>query len=165
MSQSARLGLGFLQAAQLLKEMTVNEGLAALDIAVSAAVDGVLIDAPPADPAIGSCFIVGGEPEGAWAGHALSLAGYTGGGWRFVAPVDGLAALDKPSGQLAIFTAGAWEVGHVRAAKLSIAGDQVVGPRLPTVAEPVGGTVIDAEARSTISAILARLEQHGLIEG
>ena len=37
--------------------------------------------------------------------------------------------------------------------------------RLPTVAEPVGGTVIDAEARSTIGAILARLEQHGLIEG
>ena len=123
-----------------------------------------MIDAPPANPTIGTCYIVGGEPEGVWAGHALALAGYTEGGWRFIAPVDGLSALDKTSGQFAVFTAGSWEIGDVRAAKLSIGGDQVVGARLAAVADPTGGTVVDAEARSAIVAILARLRQHGLID-
>lgn len=149
--------------AQVQKEATVNEGLAALDIAVSAAVDTVLLDTPPASPAIGSCHIVGDDPDGAWAGHGLALAGYTDGGWRFIAPFDGLVALDKSSGQFAIFTGGAWESGHVRAAKLSIGGNQVVGARLAAVADPAGGAVIDAEARAAIAAILARLRQHGLI--
>lgn len=119
---------------------------------------------PPTNPAIGSCYIVGDEPEGAWIGHALALAGYTDGGWRFIAPFDRLAAFEKASGQSAVFAVGAWEIGHVRVAKLSIAGDQVVGPRLPTVAVPAGGSVVDTEARSAIGAILARLQQHGLIE-
>ena len=164
MTQSARLGIGYLQAAQIQKEATVNEGFAAIDIAVSAAIDSFLLDTPPASPAIGSCHIVGGEPGGAWAGHALALAGYTEGGWRFIAPVDGLAAFDKASGQFAVFTAGSWEIGDVRAAKLSIGGDQVVGARQAAVADPAGGTVVDAEARDAIVAILARMRQHGLID-
>ena len=84
MTQTARFKIAYLQAAQLAKETTVNEGFAALDIAISAAVDGVMVDAPPANPTIGDCYVVGGEPEGAWVGHALSLAGYTEGGWRFI---------------------------------------------------------------------------------
>ena len=163
MTQSARLGLAFLQAAQLQKEATVNEGLAALDIAVSAAVDGYLLNAPPASPAVGSCFVVGAVPTGDWAGHALALAGYTGGGWRFIAPFTGLTALDKASGEAAVFSAGTWEKGHVRAAKLSVGGNQVVGARLAAVSDPAGGTVVDAEARNAVTAILARLRSHGLI--
>ena len=165
MTQTARFKIAYLQAAQLAKETTVNEGFAALDIAISAAVDGVMVDAPPANPTIGDCYVVGGEPEGAWVGHALSLAGYTEGGWRFIAPFAGLAARDKASEQMAIFSAGAWEIGHVHAAKLSIDGEQVVGPRLAAIADPAGGSVIDAEARDAIGAILARLQQHGLIDG
>lgn len=163
MTQSPRFGITYLQAAQLQKEATVNEGFAALDMAVSAAVDGILFDTPPASPAIGSCYVVGDDPDGAWAGHAFALAGFTAGGWRFIAPFDGLAALDKASGQFAVFTAGAWENGHVRAAKLSIGGNQVVGARQAAVADPAGGAIVDAEARAAIAAILARLRQHGLI--
>ncbi len=164
MTQSARLGITYLQAAQLAKETTVNEGFVALDLVVSAAVDGFLLNTPPTNPAIGSCYIVGDQPEGAWVGHALSLAGYTEGGWRFIAPFDGLGVFEKASAQCAVYSAGAWEIGHVRAAKLSIGGDQVVGGRLGTVADPAGGSVVDAEARAAIAAILGRLRQHGLIE-
>lgn len=164
MSQSARFGLSYLQAAQLQKEATINEGLAILDLAVSAAVDDVLVDEPPTDPAVGSCYIVGSDPEGAWAGHAHAFAGYTEGGWRFIAPIEGLEARDKASGQSAVFLAGSWEVGHVRAAELSIGGNQVVGPRLAPVPDPAAGSVVDVEARSAIGAILSRLRQHGLIE-
>jgi hypothetical protein len=163
MTQSARLGLAFLQAAQIQKEATVNEGFAALDLAVSASVDGFLVNTPPASPVVGSCYVVGAAPTGDWAGHALALAGYTVGGWRFIAPFPGLTASENASGELATFSAGAWEKGHVRAAKLSVGGNQVVGARLVAVADPAGGTIVDAEARTAIVAILARLRSHGLI--
>ena len=163
MTQSARFGIGFLQAAQASKEVTVNEALATFDIAVSAAVDGFLLNSPPASPAIGSSYVIGASPTGAWTGHALALAGFTGGGWRFIAPFDGLRALDKASGEIAVFAAGAWEKGHLRATRLSVGGDQVVGARGAAVADPAGGTTVDSEARAAITAILGRLRQHGLI--
>ncbi len=163
MTQSPRIGAPFLEPAQVDKSTTHNEALSILDIAVSAAVDGFLLNAPPASPAAGDCYIVGNDPTGAWAGHALALAGYTAGGWRFVAPFAGLAVRDTASGQVAVFTTGAWELGHVQATTLSVAGDQVVGPRLPAVVDPSGGSTVDAEARTAISAILTRLRQHGLI--
>jgi hypothetical protein len=165
MTQTARLGVQYLQAAQLAKETTVNEGFAAFDLAVCAAVDGFLQNPPPASPVVGNCYIVGGSPTGAWAGHAFAFAGFTAGGWRFIAAFEGLTALDKGSGQTAAFSNGAWEKGHVRGAKLSISGNQVVGGRLAAVADPAGGTVVDAEGRAAIAAILARLRQHGLIDG
>ena len=62
------------------------------------------------------------------------------------------------------FSASAWEQGNVRAAKLSIGGNQVVGARLAAVPGATGGATVDAEARTTIDAILARLRQHGLID-
>jgi hypothetical protein len=67
------------------------------------------------------------------------------------------------SGQVAVFEAGAWELGHVRATALSIAGDQVVGVRLAAVDDPASGSTVDVEARAAIAAVLARLRQHGLI--
>lgn len=163
MTQSARLGVSYLQAAQLQKEVTVNEGFAAFDLVTSAAVDGFLLNAPPASPAVGSCYVVGGSPSGVWAGHAFALAGYTAGGWRFIAPFDGLTALDKASGEFATYASGAWEKGNVRAAKVSVGGNQVIGARQAAVADPAGGATIDAEARAAIGAILARLRTHGLI--
>ena len=163
MPQSARLGAPLIQPAQVDKSLTHNEAMALFDVAISAAVDGFLVDTPPASPAIGSCYVVGANPTGAWAGHAGTLAGYTEGGWRFIAGLEGLTALDKVSGETALFRSGAWEKGQARAAKLSIGGNQVVGPRGTAVADPAGGTIVDVEARAAIAAILARLRQHGLI--
>ena len=145
------------------RSITSPGAFAAYDLAVCAAVDGFLQDTPPASPAVGSSYVVGGSPTGAWASHGLALAGYTAGGWRFIAPVDGLTALDKASGEVATFSGGAWEKGHVRAAKVSVGGDQVIGARQAAVAEPAGGLTVDAEARAAIAAILARLRAHGLI--
>jgi len=156
-------GIGINRHAQIQKETTVNEGFASLDLALCAATDGFLANTPPANPVVGSCYIVGDNPTGAWAGHARGLAGFAQGGWRFVAPFEGLTSFDKGSGEFAIFTSGAWERGHVRAAKVSVGGNQVVGARLAAIADPMGGTSVDVEARAAIGAILARLRQHGLI--
>lgn len=163
MSESARLKIGFIAAGQVDKATTHNEALALLDIAVAAAVDGFLTDTPPAAPMAGQCYVVGSAPTGAWLGHSLALAGYTEGGWRFVAPVEGLSVLDKASSESAVFRDGAWAKGDVRAVKLSIGGNQVVGSRGAGIANPAGGTTIDVEVRAAVADILARLRHHGLI--
>ena len=148
---------------QASKEFFHNEALRKVDVAVGAAVDGIGGNAPPASPADGQCFILGAGPTGAWAGHALAIAGYAAGGWRFVEAVAGLTALDNASGQVAVFDGTAWELGTVKGAKLEIAGNQLVGPRLAAIANPSGGATVDAEARTAIVAILGRMRAHGLI--
>ncbi|WP_240325572.1 DUF2793 domain-containing protein [Sphingomonas mesophila] len=95
MSTSTRLQLPFLAPGQLQKEFTHNEALARLDLAVAAAVLEVGRNAPPASPAPGDCYVLGSAPTGAWAGQARALAGFTEGGWRFVAAVAGMQVLDR----------------------------------------------------------------------
>ena len=163
MSQTSRLGLPYIEPGQAQKEVYHNEALRRLDVAVAAAVESVGGNAPPASPVDGQCFIVGTAPTGVWAGHASAIAGYAAGGWRFVAPIAGMRALDKVSGQTATYDAAAWVVGTVKGAKLELAVSQVVGARLAAVANPSGGANVDAEARAAIVAILDRMRSHGLI--
>lgn len=134
-----------------------------MDITLAAAVETVGANAPPATPVDGQCFIVGTAPTGAWAGQAKAIAGYAPGGWRFVAAVAGMRALEQASGQTATYDGTSWVVGTVKGAKLELAGSQVVGARGVAVADPTGGTVVDAEARAAIVAILERIRTHGLI--
>lgn len=163
MSQTSRLGLPFIEPGQAQKEVFHNEALRLIDVAVAAAVETVGANTPPASPAEGQCFIVGNAPTGAWAGHAKAIAGYAAGGWRFVAAVAGMGALDKASGQTATFDGASWVVGTVKGATLELAGSQVVGAQLAAVANPGGGANVDVEARAAIAAILDRLRGHGLI--
>ena len=164
MTQSPRLALPYIQPGQAQKELTHNEALAAVDLVLAASLDGLFVNQPPTSPVIGACYIIGGNPTGAWAGHAHALVGFATGGWRFVTPVEGMTALDKASGRFVIYYQGAWEVGQLRGDVLILNGEQVVGPRLAAVADPTGGTVIDSEARAAIAAMLSRLRDHGLIE-
>ena len=163
MSQTSRLALPFIEPGQVQKEIFHNEALRRLDVAVAAAVESVGSNAPPANPVEGQCFIIGTAPTGVWAGHASAIAGYAAGGWRFVAAVAGMRALDKASGQTATYDGAAWVVGTIKGAKLELAGSQVVGARGAAVANPVGGAVVDVEARAAIVAMLDRMRSHGLI--
>lgn len=47
---------------------------------------------------------------------------------------------------------------------LIVEGQQVIGPRLPGIAAPTGGTTIDSEARSVLAQLLTAMRQHGLVE-
>lgn len=163
MNRTTRLQMPLIESGQVDKSTTHNEALAMADLTVCGAIDAFLTDTPPSNPTLGSSYVVGASPTGAWSGQALAFAGYTVGGWRFIAPFEGLRVIENASGELAIFRSGAWEKGQLRAAKLTVGGMQVVGARLAAVTEPTGGTVVDAEARGAIAAILARLRQHGLI--
>jgi hypothetical protein len=160
---TARLALPLLQAGQAQKEMTHNEALARLDLAVQARVETMGLNDPPADPAAGGCWIVGPAPTGAWAGNAGVLAGWTADGWRFVAPIEGMEAWVADQAVRARYGGGAWQAGELAGKQLLIDGVKVIGVQESAIADPAGGTTIDAEARATIGAILAALRGHGLI--
>lgn len=162
---SARLGLPFLAVGQAQKEVTHNEALALLDLGLHPAVEAVGLDAPPTGPSEGHAWIVGAAPTGAWAGRAQALAGWTGGGWRFVAAVEGMTAWVRSDGAEARFAAGSWSVGDVAARRLVVDGQPVVGARRAAIASPAGGGTVDAEARAALAAVLAALRGHGLIGG
>ena len=164
MNGTARLSLPFLSPGQAQKEFTHNEALQALDIAVAAAIEEAPRSDPPTAPALGACYIVGSSPTGEWAGKAQSLAAFTTGGWRFLAPIEGLSVYVKDSGVCATYRIGDWEVGSVRGSSVIVGGQQVVGGRGAAITLASGGATIDGEARTAIGAILTALRQHGLIE-
>lgn len=163
MSRTPRLSIPFLSAGQAQKEVTHNEALQTLDALVAPAVEATLQATPPAAPVAGDCYIVGTSPTGAWAGHQGKLAAFTAGGWRFIAPLEGMTAYVRASAQPATYRAGAWELGVLRGSSLILGGQQVVGGRGAAIAAPTGGSTVDTEARATVALILAALREHGLI--
>lgn len=162
--RSARLALPYLEPGQAQKETFHNEALARLDLAVQTAVTAVGIDTPPASPVAGECWIVGTAPVGAWTGQAGALAGWTTGGWRFVAPFEGMAGWSIADAMTVRWAGGVWATGVIAARRLEIDGVQVVAARQPAVAAPGGGSTVDAEARAAIDSVLIALRNHGLIE-
>jgi hypothetical protein len=147
MDNTARLGMPLLASGQAAKEITHNESLLIADILLCGAVEEPPRNAPPAAPSVGQAWIAGSSPSGAWAGKAGHVAGYTAGGWRLIAPADGMRLLVKSSGRFATFAGGAWTVESPAAA----------------IANPSGGTTVDAEARTAIAAMLAALRSSGVI--
>lgn len=162
---TSRLALPLLQPGQAQKETTHNEALTLLDLAVQASVLAVGTNVPPAAPVTGSAWIVGTAPTGGWAGQARTIAGWTSGGWRFVVPREGMMAWSIADGQFARFGGGTWTLGVMAGTRVSIGGNDVVGARRAAISDPIGGTVVDIQARAAIGAILGALRGHGLIAG
>ena len=139
-----RLGLSLLAVAQAQKEVTHNEALIVLDALVQAVVEAGPLVAPPPTPAEGQCWIVGAAATGEWLGQDGAIALWTAGGWRFVAPREGMRVVRLVDQMRVRYGDGAW-----------IAPD--------TVVTPGGGAVIDVEARAAIAALILNLEAQGLM--
>ena len=137
-----RFGLPLLAAGQAQKELAHNEALTLIDLLIQPRVEAIGDNAPPGAPAPGQAWIVGASPTGAWAGHAAALASWTAGGWRFVAAREGMEA--RSGGAVQRYDSGTWSSG-------------------PTIDAPAGGSVIDIESRSAVTAIIATLRTAGLI--
>lgn len=161
--RSARLALPFLYAAQGQKEMFHNEALALIDMAVQAVCESVGENDPPSAPEVGQCWVIGTAPDGDWTAHPLALAGYTAGGWRFVAPFEGMGVWSRADGCRATYDGTTWRIGSIAGRSVMIDGVQVVGAQGAPIADPAGGGAPDAESRATIVTILATLRSHGLI--
>jgi hypothetical protein len=161
---TARFALPFLLPGQAQKELFHNEALGRLDAALQAAVEGPPQTSPPASPAEGQGWIVAPGAAGAWNGKEGCLAAWTSGGWRFVAPPAGMSVWNKADGLVLRYDGSAWSSGELVCSSLRIGGVQVVGGRQAAVPSPSGGTIIDAEARAALGAVIAALMSHGLID-
>ncbi|MCF2514582.1 DUF2793 domain-containing protein [Sphingomonas sp. G124] len=163
MDQTPRFALPHLYPGQTQKEWFHNEALQRIDVLLCPAVDGPAMTSPPASPAVGACFLIASGATGAWAGKDGSLAAFTDGGWRFVAPVEGAQVLDRSSGQSVIYREGSWETGIVRAQEIRIDGLTILRDRQPAIADPAGGSIVDGPCRAAVAAMLTALRTHGLI--
>lgn len=159
-----RFGLPLLVPGQAQKEMFHNEAISALECLAQPVAQTLGDAAPPGSPLPGQSWIVGPDPSDAWAGHPLSLAIWTAGGWRFVDPQPGMCLWIAHSRLWAQYIDGAWVSGAIQAVSLSIGGHQVVGSAQPAIADAVGGATIDAEARACLNGMLDALRTHGLIQ-
>lgn len=130
------------RAGQAQKESYVNEVTARIDALLHGAFESETAT-PPATPVDGQCWLVGAGPTGDWSGQAGKIAARQAGNWLFFAPRDGMKLLNRATGQEVRYNAS-WQVATRPAA-------------------PSGGTTVDAEARSAITAILASLTTAGLI--
>lgn len=164
MSVTARFRLPFILPGQAQKELYHNESLSLVDAALHPAVEGIPAAEPPESPQIGQSWIVADGATGDWAGQDQQLATWTEGGWRFVLAQPGMAVWMKAEGYWAHWTGTLWSLGDLPAAGLVVAGQRVVGERQPAVPSPSGGTIIDAEARAAIDALIATLMSHGLVD-
>jgi len=160
---TARWALDLIHPGQAQKEMAHNEALAKVDLLLQPRVVSAGLDAPPAAPEPGQCWIVGAAPTDVWSGQAYALAGWDSSGWRFVTPVDGIQIWVEDRAEFAQFLDGEWIFGELRG-KVIVEGSQIVGPRQAAIADPAGGAIADSEARAAIVAILAAMRTHGLIE-
>lgn len=92
LSETPRLALPLIAAAQAQKHVTHNEALGLVDALVHMAVKDRGLTAPPPDAETGDRHIVGESPTGAWAGHAGAVAEREEGVWRFLSPQAGWLA-------------------------------------------------------------------------
>lgn len=164
MESTARAKLPLLAPGQTQKEAFHNEALLLLDCLIGGSLISQQATDPPATPDAAVAYDVPGGATGYWSGKDGMLAAYTEGGWRFVAPFEGLRMIERASGLEWRWTGAAWERGIVRAEELVIDGRKVVGGQGTAIAAPSGGATVDSEARNCLVAILESLRGHGLIE-
>ena len=110
MSNSPRLGLPYLDAAQAQKHVTMNEGLARLDMVAAGRVETMVLSSPPALPVEGEAHIIPAGASDAWAGQDRKVAVYINGGWDFIAPWAGWELWVAGSSGFATFDGASWHL-------------------------------------------------------
>ena len=89
MSNSPRIGLPYLDAAQAQKHVTMNEALARLDVVAAARVETMALVSLPAAPGEGEAHLVPAVATGDWTGQDGNVAVFLNGGWDFITPWAG----------------------------------------------------------------------------
>jgi Protein of unknown function (DUF2793) len=111
MSNTARLGLPLVQAAQAQKHVTVNEAFVRLDGLVNLVLQSESQTIPPSLVVDGDCYAVPFGAVNAWSGRDGTIAIGTNGGWDFVQPLRGWRAFIVDRGATAIFDGSDWREG------------------------------------------------------
>jgi hypothetical protein len=141
-STTPRFALPLLHAGQAQKELFVNEALVLADALMQCAVIGE-DNVPPENPLEGEAWLIGTAPTGAWDGRAGRIALRQAGSWAFIEPRDGLRVFNLTAAQEMLFL-GSW-----RKASLAV--------------EPLGGMIVDGEARAAINDLVSALQALGIL--
>ncbi len=110
MSETTKLRLPLLAAAQAQKHVTHNEALQRLDALLHLEVLDRHLAVPPASPADGDRYIVGAAATGAWAGEDGHVAAWQDGVWRFFEPQIGWRAFVRDEAALYVKAESGWIV-------------------------------------------------------
>ncbi|GGH13959.1 hypothetical protein GCM10007036_12920 [Alsobacter metallidurans] len=108
MSDSMRLGLPYLAAAQSQKHVTHNDALQMLDGLVHCAVLERGRVAPPAAPVEGARYLLAAAATGAFAGQGGSVAAFDDGAWRFFQPRAGWRVFVIAEARLLVHDGAGW---------------------------------------------------------
>jgi hypothetical protein len=111
MTDTPRLSLPVIEAAQAQKHVTHNEALTLLDALTQLTVESRTRTAPPGSPADGACYIPASGASGAWSGWDGAIAQFSGGGWQRLLPVSGLKAWVKAERLTLTYEDGIWRDG------------------------------------------------------
>lgn len=150
LSQSARHGLPFLMTGQAQKELTHNEALVRIDALLHPVIEAEQT-APDMELSLadaGKCWLVAATAPNAapneWTGHAGEIAYWTGGSWRFTAPMVGMYLWNRQNNSRLHYIAGQWTAA-------------------PVIAEVAGGATVDVEARAALNMLLQQLRLAGFV--
>lgn len=138
---TTRFALPLLYTGQAQKEAFVNEALSRIDTLLHCSIQGEATTPPPL-PADGENWLIGSDPTGEWTDHAQHLACRQAGSWAFIPPIDGMRVFDLSTGQAILFF-GFWK--------------KCFAPL-----EPLGGEIVDGEARTAIVDLIASLRAIGI---
>ncbi len=108
MSNTTKLLLPQIQAAQAQKHITHNEALQRLDVMVQAGVIDRDLSAPPGSPGEGASYLIGATPTGVWSGKQNQLAAWQNGTWEFYQPNEGWLVWVEDENRLLVWDGGAW---------------------------------------------------------
>lgn len=110
MSNSPRIGLPLLDAAQAQKHVTMNEALARLDVVAAARVETMALASPPVAPGEGDAHLVPSGATGDWTGQDGNVAVFLNGGWDFIAPWAGWRLWVASASGFAVYDGADWQV-------------------------------------------------------
>ncbi|AXS39970.1 DUF2793 domain-containing protein [Breoghania sp. L-A4] len=109
MSDTPRLALPLIMAAQAQKHVTHNEALVRLDALVHLYILDRDLSDPPAGPADGDTYLVAAGASGEWAGADGQIAFSLDGLWTFHDPFAGLVGFVANEGAIIAYTASGWQ--------------------------------------------------------
>ena len=116
MTDTMRLGLPLMDAAQAQKHVTHNEALVRLDALTHLSVI-TRATAPPATGVEGARYLVAKAPTGLFAGHGDQIALFQDGGWLFVSPRTGWRVYVEDAVALIVHDGAGWrEIASGKAA-------------------------------------------------
>ena len=108
MSDTAHIGLPYLDAAQSQKHATHNEALSILDAVLHLSVAARNVTTVPSSPVDGARYLVGTGASGAFFGKAGKIAAWQDGAWRFLTPQAGWRCYVEAENILTIFDGSIW---------------------------------------------------------